>query len=851
MRGVFFEKFSGHMFIALVVGLLIGAFGFYQLPSLGQLPWLSLVWGLLLALLWGWTIQQARPTPAGVRQRLGVSGFLLAGALGVALGGVWPFLFHSVQSPINPSLYFQPIEVTGQVVGLAEKKPLSGARQGHRVVFELALQQVHAPKAQAWDWAPPKVRVSWYGASQLPRPGETWRLWVKLKPAWSSRNPGAFDYEQWLFQKGIVAKGYVRDRAAPIRVAKADWAGRMAVIERLKPVLAPYDFSGVYQGLIYGDRSGLSDQDWTLLRETGTVHLMAISGLHIGLVAAMGYMGFAWLWQMAVRLRPQARWAFMAKPVFAALGALAVAGLYAGLAGWAVSTQRAWWMLAAGLLFLLWRRPWQPASVLALAAFVVMINAPTSVLSQGFWLSFGAVGLIFATLRHPWVQAQAPWRQAVLIQAVLTVGLWPLLMVFYQQMAWASFFANLVAVPFVSLIGLPLLALASGLGMISSTLSAPFLWLSDWLWQGLWAFLQGVQAWMPVWSTPQWALWQAGWFYAGVWFWVWLWQRPGRVAKRWVGLGVLVWGVFLWPGAPQPLAPGHWRMTVMDVGQAQALVFETQEAVVVYDTGAQWGSLDGTRLAIAPYLHQRNRDRVALLIVSHADQDHMGGTASLFETVAIDQAVSGQPQRLKTLWPGAKAQTWHQCLQGQAWVFSGVRFEVLAPASAKPKTNQHNDQSCVLKVSGPAHQVLVTGDLSQSGERALLASDQPVSADILVAGHHGSNTSTSSAFLQAVSPQRVVFSSGFANRYGFPRPAVLERVAAQSSANGQGVPWHNTACEGALQWHFSPERWHLQRSRAHTRRWYHHQCHQFAPTQRMIQPDFQIGATQPQRLQGE
>ncbi len=814
------------MFRLVVIAFLATVYGFYQLS---WLPQPSQGWGVLagaVGLLLARSFVCRRPICGRWANHLS------ALIIGIVLGFFWPFFLTDVRTLLAPEMLFEPIEVRGEVVGLTEVTVLDADSGFQRATFRLSLQQARRPNTesdagspgfdQAWSFFPPEIEVHWYGPDAMPRPGEIWSMWVKLKPAWGSRNPGAFDYEAWLLQQGIVARGYVRKEGRPERLT-TDTTWRSQVAESLAPLLDRAEFGHIYRGLIYGDRSGLSGEDWTLLRETGTIHLMAISGLHIGLMAAIGYGVFAWLWSLAVRVRPYARLAFVPRPLFAALGALMLAGVYAMLAGWAIPTQRAWLMLAAGLAFLFLRRRFQPVSVLALAAFLVVWVAPSSILSQGFWLSFAAVGLIFALMRQPWARNAPKWQQLLLIQAVLTVGLMPLLAVFYQQWVPGSFVANLVAVPFVTLIGLPLLALATLLGTAWESGAVWVLSVSDALWQWLWTFLQWQQHLWQSSVTSPWALWQALGVYAlglALWHLYRRWQTSQTLGAGLVVSLVLAVVVF-WPQSPGRPAPGEVTMTVLDVGQAQALVFETANEVVVYDTGAKWGArLDGTKLAISPYLQRQQRKKVGLLLVSHADQDHMGGTASLLAQWPVAEAFSGQPDRLnqRLNHPGA----FTACDNDQAWWFSGVRFEVLAPGPDLPEPGNDNDASCVLRVQAGAHSVLVTGDVGKTMETALVDHGAALDSDVLVAGHHGSDTSSGRAFLQAVSPQTVVFSSGFANRYDFPKAEVVERVEAS------GARWRNTACEGALRFHLTIDGVVAEPGwRQQSKRWYHNACEDY------------------------
>lgn len=793
------------MFRYFVLGFICSSYAFYQLTSFPS-------WGIFsisFLLLNGLIILKLMPvfyTRMLAFYQLPFIEIIFHIIIGFLVGFIWVFLHSFLTNSLPDNAYFTPVEVEGKILDLPQIQSI-GATQKHtriKFLFELSAIEDSVPNnTQAWALLPPKIQLSWYGANAVPKTGETWRFKVKLKPRHASVNPGGFDYETYLFQKGIVARGYILNQTdAAQRINEGGvWQYRYWLANHLKPLFEGSGFDGVYQALIYGDKSQLSVEDWERFQKTGTIHLMAISGLHIGIVAALGFGLFALLWKVWIRY---AAWQWVAqtpKPIFASVGAIILATFYMAMAGFSIPTQRAWLMVVVVLLFLFIRRKFQPWSALALSAFLIVLFDPRSVLSHGFWLSFMAVALIFGVLRLPKIKAAPNWQKIIAVQLALTIGLMPLLAAYYHQIALASFLANLVAVPFVSLIALPLLFITVLLSFVSSTLASGFMVLNNYLWQALWWFLNVLKSQFDYWIIGHVADWQVMLLYGIPVIGFILWHKKQqtllhRTPLQVILFGMLIfsfWAVMLLPTMMDKVPHNELKVTILDVGQGESIIFETESAVVVYDTGAKWGTkIDGAKLALLPYLKSQGYTKVDLLVVSHSDMDHAGGAATLLKEMPVLNMISGQPKKLNAL---AKTQRFTACKNGQAWSFSGVNFEILAPRQDLPKAQNDNDTSCVLKVENGKGAVLVSGDLTHVLEQPLADKiGSKLQSDLLIGGHHGSRTSTSLAWLEAVKPAEVVFSSGFANRYHFPAKAVIKRLEKQQ------ILWRNTACRGAIQY---------------------------------------------------
>ncbi|MDG4812413.1 DNA internalization-related competence protein ComEC/Rec2 [Hydrogenovibrio sp. 3SP14C1] len=793
------------MFRYFVLGFICSSYAFYQLTSFPSWEVLGISFLLLSCLI----ILKLMPALYKKRMpsyQLPFSEIIFHIIIGFLVGFIWVFLHSFLTNSLPTRAYFTPIEVEGKILDLPQTQSMGATQRRPRVKFLLelsSLKDTTHKNSQAWAFLPPKIKLNWYGAKSIPKTGETWRFKVKLKPRHASLNPGGFDYETYLFQKGIVARGYVLNHKGSAELLEDGgiWQYRYQLAHHLKSLFEGSDFQGVYQALIYGDKSQLSGEDWALFQKTGTIHLMVISGLHVGIVAALGFGLFALLWKVLIRF---ASWQWVVqtpKPIFASVGAIILATLYMTMAGFSIPTQRAWLMVMVVLLFLFIRRNFQPWSALALSAFLIVLFDPRSVLSQGFWLSFMAVALIFGILRLSKIKAAPNWQKMVAIQVALTIGLMPLLVAYYHQIAVASFLANLIAVPFVSLVALPLLFITVLLSFVSSALANVLMDLNNVLWQVLWWGLKLLEKQFDYWIIGQVSGWQILLLYgvsiAG--FILWpkkretVWQQ---ILSKAILLAVLIfsfWAIMLLPTMTDKVPRNEVKVTVLDVGQGEAVVFETANEVVVYDTGAKWSAkLDGAKLALLPYLKSQGHTHIDLLIVSHSDMDHAGGVATLLKEMPVLKMISGQPKQLNAL---AHTQQFTACKSGQAWSFSGVGFEILAPRKDLPDAKKDNDTSCVLKAGNGKGAALISGDLTRGLEQLLADKiGSKLQSDLLIAGHHGSRTSTSLAWLEAVKPMEVVFSSGFANRYHFPAKTVIKRLEKQQ------ILWRNTACRGAIQY---------------------------------------------------
>lgn len=706
----------------------------------------------------------------------------LAKPLGLAfLGTLWAFLQTGflAWSPFPEDLVRRPLIIEGRIASIPADTDF--ARRFLFRVERTLVEDRHGGLSEVPFHG--LIRLSWYRETTALWVGERWRLPVRLKPPHGFANPGGFDYERWLFEQRVAATGNLRKAGTEPLLLDPGPGGyrldrlRQKLAVHLSGILKDHAALGLVQALTLGERSGFEPQDWEVLTRTGTNHLVAISGLHVGLIAAAVFFLVRWLWVLSPRLVLA-----LAAPRAGALGAMAAALSYAALAGFAVSTQRALVMLGVILAALAWERTLRPWHAFSLALAGVLLVDPGAVLSYGAWLSFGAVAVLLFNLggRLPSRDLWTRWGRA---QWAVSLGLLPLLLALFGRASLISPLVNLVAVPLFSLVLLPMVLVTSLLSLIPG-LGAPLVWVANllaWCVEGL----EHVAAWpwaAASLSERPWWVWVSAALGMG------LLLAPRGLPGRWLGLALAVPVLLLRPPAP---GPGEAWVTLLDVGQGLSAVIRTRDGVLVYDTGPGFdGGFNTGALVVAPFLLARGVDRVDVLVLSHADRDHAGGADGLLGRLPVARIVSGEHEAV-----GLAAA--EPCRAAQGWEWSGVRFRFLHPGDLP---GEGNDASCVLHIEAGGRSVLLPGDIGRTVE-ARLAREQPqaLASDVLVAGHHGSATSSGSRFLDAVGPSLVLYSAGYANPFGFPAREVRERVSAR------GVRALNTGTSGAIELHLGAD----------------------------------------------
>ena len=678
------------------------------------------------------------------------------------LAWAWGHAAYRLSDDLSPELEGQDILVAGHVSSLPEIND-----PDVRFMLETTAAESKVPA---------KLLLTWYRAEHSPKAGEVWQFVVRLKRRNGFANPGGFDYEGHLFAEGIGATGYVKtdSRNAQLSAARGYLVTRVRawIAERMESAVPDSRMLGVLQGLAIGDTRQMTTEQWDVFAATGTTHLMAISGLHITMVAAL----VGWLGGALARVPTAQRrgWTSLHGQVIAGgLAALA----YCTLAGLSIPTQRTLAMLSLYFAARWFRRQLSVSHALGLALVALLIVDPFAPLSVGAWLSFGAVAVIVVALSGRLVRENASVTFAR-VQLAVTVGLLPILIAAFGSLSVLSPLANAIAIPLFTIVIVPCVLIGMCGAALSPGIGAVALKLATWILEALWIPLEWLADQpMALWhfSTPS--------FYA--------------LAALCVGGSLLLIPGF-WPSRVlaallclTPLAnvksgphPGDYKVSVLDVGQGLAVVVRTQSHTAVFDAGPAFQSgRDAADFALLPYLHATGARQIDTLMISHSDLDHRGGMLSLLDGLKTSQVLLGPS--MSDARPGAR-----ECVAGERWTWDEVSFDILHPATSF--VGDDNDTSCVLRIEGRGGSVLLTGDIEASAEQFLLTGAL-ARADIVIVPHHGSRTSSGPEFIRAVAPRIAVFSAGYRNRWGLPKADIVQRWRQA------GARTFTTAQSGAIE----------------------------------------------------
>ncbi|MFP4462769.1 MAG: DNA internalization-related competence protein ComEC/Rec2 [Guyparkeria sp.] len=746
---------------------LAGEIGPWSMPK----GWLLALGLVTAALVVRWRVR-ASPATRGANLSLA-----LATVLPVAMAGV----LHTLV-PVGTLLAQTPVfdqrvdcRLDGTIVGLvderADRRRFTLSIQGagpadprDALAARVCRQLPVGGHLKLSDYSPTDERVELAA-------GLRYAFVARIKPLRGHANPGGFDYRRYLFRHRVLATGYLRERqpnglgAAPGWRAQVDrW--RHGARERLQASLnavpgssgAPESLeagAALLHGLALGDRGELSDRQWELLLASGTNHLLAISGLHVGMVAAIA----AW-WVRALWGRLSISRGVPAQRV-AALVAVVAAWGYALIAGLSIPTLRAALMLTILLLGVLTQRRWRLLDLWLIAFVLVVAIDPFAPLDMGFWLSFAAVLLIILLVRG----RDALWRpwEMLRLQWLLTLGLLPLTWGLFDRIAFASLPANLVAVPLVSMLITPLALL----GLFAAGISPAIATWPIWLINELGTVLFTVLAWLvdvfPDSNHGAPGGLALGLFALGV---LWL-GFPRRFPGRWLAILLLLPAMLVGPARP---SIGTFEAVVLDVGQGASVLLRTAHHDLLYDAGPRHGRFDTGEAIVLPALRALGVESLDRIVISHAAMDHAGGLASIRQAFPQAEVVGLSSERFGV------AEQAVPCRHGEEWRLDGVRFSLM-----RAPRGSDNDRSCVLRVAGRSESLLLTGDLEAAGEQWLLRHAR-VDAETVLVPHHGSATSSTAAFIEATGASHAVVSAGFLNRWGHPRDSVVARWQAAGAS---------------------------------------------------------------------
>jgi competence protein ComEC len=722
-------------FIATSISVLL----WHSLPPLAILPIIFTVAILLCKLT-------AKHSP-GQLIAWGLWGIFWLGSV-----GHWQ---RSLQLPMDQIT--KPVIIRGQVDSLIHSRD--------QVRFTLTLAQ----SGQKIHWWQPRVRLTWAKPDWQLKQDQQVQLVVKLKPPNGLANEGGFDYQKWLFSQGIVATGYVRT-SHDNQLLKDSISYRQTLLDRL----SLYQFAATpwIAALTLGDRGLLEPKDWSLVQRTGIAHLIAISGLHLALVASLSYALVSFCLQGLFSLVSGAQNVNFHK--VGLLAALVSTLGYAALSGLGLPTVRAWLMLTLVTVVMLANRHWRGRRMLLVSVFIFIVLFPLSLFSQSFWLSFSAVLIIwFVFWRWPIKQAEFSIRTFVLVlcrvQLALSALMLPLIAWQFSFISLASPVVNLVAVPLVTLLLVPLCLLG---GLLSAFAPALAYWpffvaneiiltcidslntLAQWPWSAL--NIQAIPG--PVWAMTT----------LGV---LTVLLPRGLIAKK---MAVLLFVPLLTFYLPRQKL--SWQVDFLDVGQGLSVIISKDNHTLLYDVGAAYPSgFNMAQAVIMPLLQARGVEQITTLFISHFDNDHSGSMPVLLSSIRVKKVIT----------------SFNLCQQGWQQDWHGLTITALWPDD--PDKYNDNNGSCVLLIDDGRHRVLLTGDIDADIERRLVNQyGQNLHADILLAAHHGSNGSSSAEFIAAVGAQHVIFSQGFMNRWHFPRPEVVQRFT------GSGRTLYSTSQTGQV-----------------------------------------------------
>ena len=784
---------AGWGLAALLIGVVAGAALQLRQPDL----WPPALYGALaaagaLAALFGWALRR--------RALAALALWLLAGAL--AMFAVIGLRADArLSRALAPELEGRDLQVTGVVGGMAQRSDA-----GWRLRFDVEQARLDGQPVTL----PPSVLLSWYlkadpqGAlpplADGPRAGDRWQFTVRLKAPHGNVNPHGFDYELWLWEQGLQATGYVRDGPRdppPQRLA----ATARHPLERLRQhvrdrILTHADaaeaggerarrLGGIVAALVTGDESAIGPADWEVFRATGVAHLVIISGLHITMFAWLAAALVGALWRRGARWAGAGRFnlcLWLPAPHAALIGGVLLAAGYALFSGWGVPAQRTVLMLSTVALFKLTGLRWPWPMTWLLACAVVLAADPWALMQAGFWLSFVAVGILFATDPGSAGAAARGVRgrphRLLQDQIVVTLALTPLTLVLFGQASMVGLLSNLIAIPWTTLVVTPLALLGA---------VWPALWTAAaWALLPLVELLRALADWplasVAVPAAPL-ALGMAA--VAGGVLLALRWPWPLRLAGVPLLLAYLLWQ----PARP---APGAFDLLAVDVGQGSSILVRTARHALLFDAGPRYSrQSDAGQRVLTPLLHALG-ERVNTLVLSHSDTDHTGGAAAVLALQPRATVLTSYDA------PHPPTAPLERCQAGQHWRWDGVDFDVLHPlADDYAHERKTNALSCVLRVRAASGvSALLTGDIEAPQEAQLAARSPPgaLRADVLLAPHHGSRTSSSAALLDAVQPRWALVQSGYRNRFGHPAPAVVARYLAR------GIRVADSPACGAMHW---------------------------------------------------
>ena len=799
-----------------MIYLLAISLGIFSVSYFPALPSIEFYLVILTGLAgFGWATHNlhwyARDTLSQISVR-----YLLCLALGIGWGVISAHQYLAHQLPATMDK--QTFVVQGSVVGLVDKND-------RRLRIELAVDSVRSAESSHPEFldntpALERLLLSWY----LQKPGswevlerhiesgDHWQLVVRLRRPRGMLNPGGFDYQAWLIQNGFSATGYIIESPLNQQLIPKQHSGLCALrdgISRLRgqireaiqqSSLSPLG-QAIITALTIGDKQRLANW-WDDLMQWGIVHLLVISGLHVGLVASFGFYAGLLIIRLGLLFTYFAPNLAMPIRVLPPVLGLITAIIYSAMAGFSLPTQRATIAVAVVMLAKLFYRRLAVQGVFFWTLLLVAISQPLAVLSASFWLSFLAVAVLLLWF-SPWVSNGTQWYRLLGAQLALFFGLGAMSLWFMGHASWLGPLVNLIAVPWISLVVVPLCLMAMLIYLISPDIASGMWSLADWCIEALWYLLQKL--------PDDWGLFYLPLPINGVTLSCLLFAAvgvliPRGVPSRWL-CGVPLAVILVVPLYKPPL-----RLTVLDVGQGLAVVIEMPDRLLVYDTGPAYSEeFNAGAGVVAPYIRRSGRSIIDKLLISHEDNDHAGGFYGLAGSIGVEQALLGpefyrryqantvnmQTVPITKICENSQHWSWpipRSILSSDGQQQGVIHFDILMPDMADwgAEIPSGNNYSCVLLIRWGELRILLAGDIERAGERALLERYQLEPMTLVIAPHHGSKTSSGQAFVDQLRPSHVVFSAGYRHQYGHPHPEVVSRY------RNSGTRMWNTALHGGI-----------------------------------------------------
>jgi competence protein ComEC len=620
---------------------------------------------------------------------------------------------------------------------------------------------------------------------------QQWQFQVRIKPAHGFANIGGFSYQTWLRQKNLHATGYVKKSTENI-LLKSQSSYRHQLYLQLETLIKSLELNSQTHHFIYaltfGERGKITIEQWQTLQATGTQHLMAISGLHLGLIASGAFafmlLCFRFIPLHLLLIKRYTSWLVTKNSrIFAFVFSCLVAVFYAYLAGFSLPTLRALIMMQIFIGGKLIGVKLTVTRWFLLSIVCIIFLTPFSIFSVSFWLSVYAVALILLIIwrcrkllklvgKSKLDKIKAWLHSLIIVQLGLTLFMLPVAALLNHQIPLAALFANIVAVPWMSFTAIPLCLLSVVAMPFSEPLAIFFLELSIISLDSIWQWLEFLAQQQALFIDVSHQALMIIIFICGLSFISYFLSLPKMHIAALMFISSLI--IMYYKSSHQK--SNDWQVNVLDVGQGLSVVIERNGKVILYDTGASYPS--GFNLAesvVLPYFQYKGIETIDQLILSHTDSDHAGGLTFIDEQVIAGKIAVNEMKFNDKDNEYDKYARKKSCKKGDGFIWQGLRFNVLWPKVIQGK---ENDNSCVINITDGKYSVLLTGDISRKVEKILVSDStiaEQLKANVIIAPHHGSKTSSSSRFIEAVSPDAVIFSAGYLNRWHMPNKAVLKR----------------------------------------------------------------------------